>query len=95
MYDGEIRAGEEVLDWIVGESSGDHTIGKLNLIIFGGGGQIEPCDTNISENCLCSHHNNNALLTLIISEGGRGRNRAMRPKKRVKIACVFTIKILH
>jgi len=26
MYDGEIRAGEEVLDWIVGESSGDHTI---------------------------------------------------------------------
>ena len=25
-----IRAGEEVLDWIVGESSGDHTIGKIN-----------------------------------------------------------------
>ena len=32
MYDGEIRAGEEVLDWIVGESSGDHTIGKINSL---------------------------------------------------------------
>ena len=25
-------------------------------------GQIEPCDANISKKCLCSHHNNTALI---------------------------------
>ena len=34
----------------------------LTLIVFRGGGHIEPCDTKIREECLCSHHNNPPLI---------------------------------
>ena len=30
----------------------------LFLIVLGRGGQVEPCDTKISEHCLCSQHYN-------------------------------------
>ena len=39
--------------------------GKPTLIILMGGGQIEQCDANISEKCLCSYHNNIALMEQI------------------------------
>ena len=35
----------------------------LTLLVLGvGGGHNESCDANISEKCLCSHHDNTAAL---------------------------------
>ena len=43
----------------------DNDVFILILIVFGGWGQIELCDTKLSEKCLYSHHNNTALIKQI------------------------------
>jgi hypothetical protein len=33
LYDGGFESGEDILEWIVSESSGDHTIGKPLVLL--------------------------------------------------------------